>query len=86
MTKLEEKLIELGYEECKISHNDLKKYKKEYNDYINIYLYYDLYDKKFTNWKVKPYADINDQSVLDDLQQAYNEMEKDLEALRNVED
>lgn len=82
MTKLEEKLKELGYRKLKTIHND---FGKEFNDYINKYIYCDLYSEKINDFEVKPFADINDQSILNDLQQAFDEMQKDLEELRKYE-
>ena len=90
MTKLEEKLIELGYERkeflyvwfCKrITLNDL-----------NFYIVISIKDNKITNYRVyintigNQYIPIiTDQHEIDTLQQTFNIMQKDLEVLREYE-
>ena len=79
MTKLEEKLIELGYE--KISHNYMTRltcYKKDF-DFSYIYFY--IRDGEIVTYSA--YL-LRHQTQYDDLQQAYNQLQKDLEVLKNA--
>ena len=77
MTKLEQKLIELGYKEYK---NELLEehywYKRE-GDVLIIWEDNDLFVDG--SWKVLKQNDI------DNLQQAFNQMQKDLEILKECE-
>ena len=87
MTKLEEKLIELGYEhhENYYSHRLYIKKHLDTNDFItirlskdrtkisNAYIDYDSY--YFTN-----------QKQINNLQLAFNELQKDLEELKSCQD
>ena len=87
MTKLEEKLIELGYEEQpKHAHNQrVVLYFKNIYDY-SLAIYYDCKSNKiidevvFTNAKI-----IRTQQDIDNLQLAFNELQRDLEVLKEYE-
>lgn len=80
MTKLEEKLIELGYRY--IEHNDY--FKKKFNRFI--YISIELDKDKVNDFGVDYKTDLlRKQKQLDNLQLAFNEMQKDLEVLRDVE-
>ena len=80
MTKLEEKLTDLGYE--KISHNymtRLTRYKKEFAfSYIN----FQIRDNEVVMYGVCPICDYQTQYEINDLQEAYNQLQKDLEELK----
>ena len=82
MTKLEAKLIELGY--VYIKHNDY--FKKQYSRFI--YKSIELHKNKL---KVNDYGVdyktnfIRKQQQLDNLQKTFNEMQRDLEVLREYE-
>ena len=81
MTKLEEKLIELGYAEDK----NVSGYYKKYFDYAYIAIYIDKDNTIKYEWsgvQMKKLVRIKSQKHINDLQQAYNEMQKDLEVLR----
>ena len=79
MTKLEEKLIELGYNNVYFNC-----YKKKFFRFIFITL--ELKNDKIWFYSV---ADLNNcfvtQQDIDSLQQVFNEMQKDLEVLRKYE-
>lgn len=85
MTKLEQKLLELGY----VYQNDFTYYKWiefegafppiEINAWLNI-------KQKKCKLVVLPNKAIGTQEQLDNLQQAFNEMQKDLEILKGCED
>ena len=77
MTKLEEKLIELGYE----YQLDLECYKKQLSRFIHIFI--EVVENKINDFGIYYNATyIRKQYQLDNIQQAYNEMQKDLEVLR----
>ena len=82
MTKLEEKLIELGYEQD--IQNQFIYIKYKYKNWCHIYA--GLNENKTDYYlyldDIEP---ICEQRELDSLQQAFNEMQKDLEVLKNVE-
>ena len=77
MTKLEEKLKELGYKKREYSK---VQYFKRINGGI---IHLDITDLKSTY--VEPVYIIYSQQDIDNLQQAFNEMQKDLEELRKYE-
>lgn len=82
MTKLEEKLIELGYEQF----NDTRLYSKPYletNNEIIIVLTYERNEINF--YKVFCPSSFYKQQQVNDLQQAFNVMQKDLEELKKYE-
>lgn len=86
MTKLEEKLKELGYECYGLDGNGYH-YSKKVNGNIGLIIYYDkTFSGKFNGWKVNYYpVSVETQQDIDNLQQAYNELQKDLEELRKYE-
>lgn len=82
MTKLEEKLLELGYA---IENTDwtYKQAIKEYmNCSINIQFNKEKYGNNITFKCVKPIFSIKSQQDIDNLQQAFNQLQKDLEVLK----
>ena len=88
MSRLEEKLIELGYRfiEDYFTGGTQKFCQKEIvkNDVI-IGIYTNKEKTKIEDYEVEGYIFIDTQQQIDNLQQAFNEMQKDLEVLRNVE-
>lgn len=86
MTKLEEKLIELGYECYGLEVNGYH-YSKKVNVGIDLTIYYDkTFSGKLNGWKVNYYpVSVKAQQDIDNLQQAFNVMQKDLEELRKYE-
>lgn len=82
MTKLEEKLKELGY--VYIKHNDY--FKKQYSRFIYISIELDKNKLKVNDYGVDYKTDfIRKQQQLDNLQQAFDEMQRDLEVLREYD-
>ena len=80
MTKLEEKLIELGYELNGEYYN--------YNVYRKRISANDLFVEVFHNLSLDYCIDVGyvySQQDIDNLQKAFNEMQKDLEELKNYE-
>ena len=85
MTKLEEKLIELGYrpyEQFMLIHSFIK----VYNDKWNLIIETGLYETNV----IECYVDLDGMAIytqqdLEDLQQTFNVMQKDLEELKNYE-
>ena len=77
MSKLEDKLQELGYR--KREYSKVQYFKSIYGGIIHL----DITDLVSTY--VEPKYIIHYQQDIDNLQQAFNEMQKDLEVLRNVE-
>lgn len=86
MTKLEQKLIGLGYKKQPIyTHNQrvILYFKNSFN--YDMAIYYDCKSNKiidegvFTDAKI-----IRTQQHINNLQQAFNEMQKDLEILKEV--
>ena len=83
MTKLEEKLLELGYKKVAKFNGIIKIYEKYENfthfivklEENNIYDYY-IYEEAFV---------VRNQRAIDLLQQAFDIMKKDLEELRKYE-
>lgn len=84
MTKLEQKLIELGYE----IENTVWTYKQARKEYMKCWIYIEFNKEKYGNnitFKcVKPIFCIKSQQDIDNLQQAYNQLQKDLEMLKDV--
>ena len=83
MTKLEKKLVELGYLRM-VNTKTYSKYAKSLND-IPILIKY----RKETNditWKIKDVFNfISYQFQLDNIQQAFNVLQNDLEVLKEYE-
>ena len=86
MTKLEEKLIELGYEKREVFYQNNDIYRTKYIKSVNnvSYIEINVYEK-YTYSVINEYA-ITDQSQIDKIQQAFNEMQKDLEILKECEE
>ena len=80
MTKLEEKLIELGYERC-----SYYKYEKKFETYCEMFCEVDIKEKPKGRLRLGIYDWIYTQQDIDNLQQAFNEMQKDLEVLKKHE-
>ena len=81
MTKLEEKLIELGYQEeyCHIRNH--KQFYRFYNENKIVI----IIEKNKLKRKYIGATSITIQENIDDLQQAFNEMQRDLEVLEKYE-
>ena len=83
MTKLEEKLIELGYK-LEIEEDGVIA-SKSIN--FNADIVIGIYDNKINSYYVYSYSNhIRRQDTIDNLQQAFNEMQKDLAILKEVKD
>lgn len=81
MTKLEKKLKELGYEERDYIH------KIFFKDLFPYLIFIKLEINKISNYAINSYYfSINSQQDINDLQQAFNIMQKDLEELRKYEE
>jgi hypothetical protein len=80
MTKLEEKLIQLGYE---------KEYRRR-NKYVKRFrlceLIIRLHKEEITDFYIDINITINNQYQIDVIQQAYNQLQKDLEVLKQCQD
>ena len=83
MTKLEKKLIELGYEKY---HKYA--YKKDFGLKFSIWIVLKANNLNIlNNWvSVGAFYPIRTQQDIDDLQQAFNVMQKDLEVLKEYEE
>lgn len=90
MTKLEQKLSEFGYEEKKLSELVYEyDYLTHYSKYCGNYkMIIGLYAKKrIENYYVEGYHfNFKNQAQIDNLQQAFNELQKDLEILKECEE
>ena len=82
MTKLEEKLIELGYEKERICEYTKDFIKEQFYLMITINPY--TRNKIVDNY-VFQYSFTKTQQDIDNLQQAYNQLQKDLEVLKEYE-
>lgn len=76
MTKLEEKLIELGYEKS-FPYGYFKKYLKGKRCIITIIANYEL--DEIIETYIEKISHTRNQQDIDNLQQAYNQLQKDLE-------
>ena len=83
MTKLEEKLIELGYVESIFEYRYIKYYQQTDN-YILVQLYSDR--KKVKSSSLYCGMALYKQKDIETLQQAFDEMQKDLEELKQCQD
>ena len=87
MTKLEEKLLKLGYKKCHsrdYNFEGLTSYLKLIpNNHIVIFV--NKESGCIDYHKVIPFHDFQIQEDIDNLQQAFNEMQKDLEVLKEYE-
>ena len=85
MTKLEGKLFELGYKQDPfISTNFYGQIKNDWRFHKDIFLNDKL--TKVKAYKVTPFCAFRTQQDIDDLQQAFNELQKDLEILKECEE
>lgn len=85
MTKLEEKLIELGYEVddwLSWSFTNVA-YSKKYERH-KIVIYVDRDTQTYKGQRVLPLTYYNNKQDIDNLQQAFNQLQQDLEALKVV--
>jgi hypothetical protein len=86
MTKLEEKLKELEYKKIKTIYFEEDDtpviiFEKPYCFHASIYI--ELFDDIIENYYIKnDYNNIVTQQAIDNLQQAFNVMQKDLDVLR----
>lgn len=86
MTKLEQKLIELGYEVddwLSWSFTNVA-YSKKYRMH-NIVIYVNKETITIKCYRIIPIAFYNEQQDIDNLQQAFNQLQKDLKVLKNDE-
>lgn len=86
MTKLEQKLIELGYELndwLSWSFTNVA-YSKKYERH-KIVIYVDKNTQSYKGQRVLPLTYYNNQQDIDNLQQAFNQLKKDLKELKQVE-
>lgn len=86
MTKLEQKLIELGYEVddwLSWSFTNVA-YSKNYRMH-NIVIYVDKDTQTYKWQRVLPLICYNNKQDIDNLQKAFNQLQKDLEVLKNDE-
>lgn len=82
MTKLEQKLIELGYVKHTIYYaNEMKVYHKNITNFVFIEL--KLYPKRYQGQIIS--SMINCQDDINDIQQAFNQLQQDLEVLKEYE-
>ena len=81
MTKLEQKLIELGYEQFEFNQYEYNKEIEKYNCSLAII----VIDDKIESFHMFRIISIKSQQDIDNLQLAYNELQKDLEALKEYE-
>lgn len=81
MTKLEQKLVELGYEESVLVEHSFKR--KLFIDSMIIFVLNDN-ETRIEECKIMAIS-IKTQQDIDNLQQAFNEMQKDLEELKKYE-
>lgn len=78
MTKLEEKLIELGYNGVFVGNDNNIYYKKQTKRIVLDF----KCEKIITSYLRLPSLEINNQKQINNLQQAYNQLQKDLKVLR----
>ena len=81
MTKLEEKLKELGY--INVFNG---RWLKDYDSNKDIFIITDEYHKKIKEYHIKFYSFIECQKDINELQQAFNVMQRDLAILKECED
>lgn len=83
MTKLEQKLLELGYEQLPY----LKTYfVKEFNCVMHKVIFLNDQLTEVKGHKISPYGAFRTQQDIDNLQLAFNELQKDLEELKKYEE
>ena len=81
MTKLEQKLQELGYEQHALDFVTYEKYL--FKDTIYIYITLDGYREKIKHKCIEIIDGVEKQQDIFNLQKAFNIMQKDLEVLKN---
>ena len=84
MTKLEKKLQELGYEQNEFTLNYWGK-EMENDCRFKKIIYLNNQFTEIKGHKVTPYCAFRTQQDIDDLQQAFKEMQRDLEVLKEYE-
>ena len=82
MKKLEQKLIQLGYEQIDILKNH---YVKRFCIGILIHIAFDRNNKYSGYVKELPLYMFDSQSQIDNLQQAFNQLQSDLEVLKEYD-
>lgn len=83
MTKLEQKLIKLGYE--KISHNYMTKLTRYKKDFDFAYIHFFIRNNEIVMYGACANCDYQEQYELDNLQQAFNKLQNDLKELKEYE-
>ena len=81
MTKLEEKLIQLGYK--KILHNFMTKLTNYQKDFAFCKIRIFVRDGDLVMYELDQNCGYQEQYELDNLQLAYNQLQKDLEVLKD---
>ena len=80
MTKLEQKLLELGYEYINNS-----RWVKDYDGNKNIFINTNENHNKIKDYYIHFYSFVECQQDINDLQQAFNQLQNDLKELKQVE-
>ena len=86
MTKLEQKLIELGYEKREVFYQNNDIYRTKYIKSVNNVSYIEINVYESYTYSVINEYSITDQSIIDKIQQAFDEMQKDVEVLKQCQD
>lgn len=89
MNKLEEKLIELGYNKCYYDNFTKQTTYYKNNEYleITIVVNWNAYGNKIVRSGVEYWTKMfSTQQQIDDLQKAFNQLQKDLEVLKEYEE
>lgn len=84
MSKLEEKLIELGYVRYGLAGYG-HYYSKKLGNEIEMVIYYDDKEDFITHYCIKKEYSFYNQQDIDNLQQAFNQLQKDLKELKQDE-
>lgn len=85
MTKLESKLIGLGYvKNRQMSYEYETYYFRNFDSFINLYINVEV-DGYITHSYVQAFDTYACQEQIDNLQQAFNQLQKDLEVLKEYE-
>ena len=83
MTKLEEKLIELGYQYYNDDFAKITTWYKHMND-CDIKIQIDYVSEQIIYTNIQYWTSVfSNQYQIDNLQQAFNQLQKDLEVLKN---
>lgn len=86
MTKLEQKLIELEYEKREVFYQNNDIYRTKYIKSVNNVSYIEINVYESYTYSVINEYSITDQSIIDKIQQAFDEMQNDLEELKKCQD